>query len=186
VLKKLLMTGAMLASFGQPSHAAQFSYALSNDKSYTYVYITGDIESDDDTEFDNYTKNLPANRVVVVLNSDGGLVRPGINIGLRINFMHWDTMVYSNTTCASMCGLIWLGGSGRYAGRSAHIGFHGIYNFDTKQPGAVGNAWVGAYLYKLGFSFRTIAELVKAPPTGMAWLTAEKAKEYGITAKTIQ
>jgi hypothetical protein len=186
MLKRLFLASVMLLPIAQAANAAQFSYEYSNDRSFVLVFINGDIKSGDDDTFYNYTSNLAHRPALVVLNSDGGSVIAGLNMGLHIRRNGWNTSVRSGSNCTSICGMMWLAGTTRYAGRTANIGFHAAYDPDTGSPTAVGNALTGAYLHELGFSYDTIIWLVSAPPIRMEWLTAKKAEKYGIVAKTIQ
>jgi hypothetical protein len=82
--------------------------------------------------------------------------------------------------CTSVCALIWLAGQPRTAFQGARIGFHAAHDGVGNTVGG-GNALVGAYLSQLGFSYETIHSLAKTAPHDMNYLTADKAKEYGIT-----
>jgi hypothetical protein len=82
--------------------------------------------------------------------------------------------------CVSVCAFMWLAGVQRAAFSDAEIGFHGAYNGDTKNTSSSGNAVAGAYLARLGFSYRLIAEMTEAQPNEMKWLDFAKAKSVGI------
>jgi hypothetical protein len=184
MIKRLLLASAMVLPI-TTANAAQFSYDHSGDR--IFVYVSGDINSGDDDVFTDYTRNLPSGRqVVVVLNSYGGAMVAGLNIGLRVYNMKWNTSVRSGSVCASVCGMIWLAGTRRWVGPSAHIGFHGAYNGATGQATARGNALCGAYLRDLGLRFEAIAFLMDASADDMTWLTSEKAQRYGIAAETMK
>ena len=172
----------MLAPIG--ALAAQFSYRT--DKSYTYIGVTGEIESNDDDAFLTYTRNLSGKDVVIVLDSPGGNAVAGLNIGLQIHMMEWSTIVFSGGTCASACGMIWLAGTTRYSGQHAHIGFHAVYDSRDERPSSAGNAVAGAYLRDLGLGFNTIAWLINLPADKMERLTEDKASKYGIVAYTLK
>jgi hypothetical protein len=84
--------------------------------------------------------------------------------------------------CASACALMWLAGSPRGAFENSKVGFHAAYRTDGKTTieDGTGNAYVGAYLAKLGFSYNAIAYMTQAAPEEMEWLDATKAKKYNI------
>jgi hypothetical protein len=193
-----LCTGILLAS--TVANAAQFRYTLSEDQSYMFVYVTGDIEPDDDDKFFSYTRNIQYGRASIVLGSAGGNVVAGLNIGLRIKEMGWNTGVWTSLECASICGMIWLAGTTRYAGSGARIGFHAAYRVAEgwlgwfgrclmrcdPQISSGGNALVGAYLRDLGLGFNAIRYLTETPPDQIEWLTPEKARKYGIAMHILQ
>jgi hypothetical protein len=87
-----------------------------------------------------------------------------------------------NTLCASACALMWLAGNPRYIGKGAHIGFHAVYieRGGKLMESGMGNALVGAYLNQLGLSHRAIAFVTSAPPEGVEWLDASKARSVGV------
>ena len=69
----------------------------------------------------------------------------------------------------------------------SEIGFHGAADV-SKKTGAVsvsgsGNALLGAYLARLGFSYTLIDMLTDAEPDEMNWLDFTKAKQVGITMR---
>jgi hypothetical protein len=179
---------ATVVAMTVPHHgtqAAEFNHERFDTR--TFVHVQGEIYSGDDIRFADYTRNLrDTDTVIVVLNSPGGELTAGLNIGLRIKAMNWHTSVRSGAKCASMCGMIWLAGMHRWVGPSAHIGFHGVYYTDNGQATPGGNAVCGAYLRDLGLSFVAIRFLMEAPADGMTWLTSEKAKQYGIEAQVMK
>jgi hypothetical protein len=117
---------------------------------------------------------------MVWLHSPGGDVVTGINIGEEIHARRFATVVPEN--CASVCGLMWLAGTPRGVKEDAHIGFHAAYYASTKKVSPEANAWVGAYLNRLGFSYATIEFLTQTSPDSMQWVTGDLASKYGIKA----
>ena len=146
------------------------------------VYILGEIEPGDDKRFNHLIQFLPTNdHHTVYLDSPGGDVSAGINIGLRISRgPHWSTSVNSKKVCSSACALIWLAGKIRHVYADGQVGFHaasaaGVVSSD-------GNAVVGAYLREIGLDFKAIRYVTQTPPEKMEWLTKAKADQYDITA----
>ena len=114
---------------------------------------------------------------------DGGNLLAGLGIGRAIRLKEFTTIVPKNSVCASACGLAWLGGIERLVDEGAHVGFHAAYITDkgeSKETG-MGNALAGAYLNQLGLTQSAIAYVTEAAPQNMKWLTAEDAKNVGIT-----
>jgi hypothetical protein len=119
---------------------------------------------------------------LVMLDSPGGDLWPGLEIGRAIKLMGFDTLVPAGASCESACALAWLGGASRYMAAEGAVGFHAAYV--EVENGALetgsGNAVIGAYLHALGLSFETIHFLTSPPPDGMYYLTCEEAERFGI------
>jgi hypothetical protein len=147
---------------------------------YTIVWIDGDIVEGDYEKFARFVSKRK--QVMVALNSNGGLIGEGLNIGLLIRQKAMVTAVYKD--CASVCGLMWLAGTFRIVSTEAHIGFHAAYRLEKDKPVEDGsaNALVGGYLMRLGFSWAAIEYLTSAPSETVEWLNSAKAKKYGIAA----
>jgi hypothetical protein len=165
-----------------PAPAADILLETRADK--TVVGISGKIEAGDDLKFTRVVNALPSgtNVVLVMLESPGGELTAGLNIGVTIRKRGYTTGV--STHCASMCALIWLAGTPRYFGEGAEIGFHAAYTTDTEgntPESGQGNALVGAYLAHLGLSYDAIAFLTEAPPDDLNYLTPVEARRLGIS-----
>jgi hypothetical protein len=120
-------------------------------------------------------------KAIVNFNSDGGVLLDGIAIGKTIRLKSFSTAVLDGKRCASACALAWLGGSPRYMGRTALVGFHAAY---TKKeglpPSGVGNALVGSYLTQIGLSEKAVVYMTQAAPTELTLLTLPDAAKIGI------
>jgi hypothetical protein len=119
---------------------------------------------------------------MVVLNSEGGIVKTGLEIGKAIKLRGFATAVAPGTLCASACALTWLAGSPRFLDATSKLGFHAAYRVvDGKATeSGVGNALVGAYLNQIGLPDNAIVYVTSAPPEGIKWLTADMASRTGI------
>jgi tetratricopeptide (TPR) repeat protein len=143
----------------------------------TRVFVDGPLLPDDGKQFRARTAAL--SKATVVLQSDGGSVLAGIEIGEAIRLKGFSSLVIAR--CASACALAWLGGTPRLAvGYQAKIGFHAAYNAQTGQEWGAANALVGAYLTKIGLPDEAVIYITKAAPTSMSWLTFSEAKQSGI------
>jgi hypothetical protein len=175
------MLAAMMAAFTTvAANAAEMKVEKPKKGQYdTMVFVEGEIVKGDHNKFVNLTKNLPDGRILVALNSMGGALEEGLNIGLIIRAKRMGTFAFD---CASACALMWLAGSPRGAFENSKVGFHAAYRTDGKITieDGTGNAYVGAYLAKLGFSYNAIAYMTQAAPEGMEWLDATKAKKHNI------
>lgn len=188
VLAALTAVAAVLA-YGAPARAAEIVHG--RDGSLHIVTVSGEIIRGDADRFLRAVAAIPRTTVaapLVVLESPGGLVVEGLLIGETIRVKGFATSVPAKKLCASTCGLIWLAGSQRFASSSARIGFHAAFveNAGGVRETGLGNALIGAYLSRLGLSYRAIAFATSAAPREMAWLHAGEAKRAGIDVVVIR
>lgn len=144
------------------------------------VLLIGTIEMSDGEKFRAATASYP--KAIVGLASEGGSVIAAMDIGEQIRMHNYATVVPDRILCASACAIAWLGGTQRFMGTGAKIGFHAAYisqGGEAKESG-VGNALLGRYLTTLGLPRRAIVFITEAPPEGMAWLTMADAERQGI------
>jgi hypothetical protein len=157
------------------------------DSGSTLVVIEGDFEHDDVDTFRKKVAALSTPRVTVAFKSDGGSLVAGIRIGTLIREKKFATVIPDGASCASACALAWLGGSRRFMGEGATIGFHAAYVLKSYGPveSSSGNAILGAYLNQLGLSEDAILYLTKTAPTSIQWMSLADANEHGITTAAL-
>lgn len=144
------------------------------------ISINGTFAEGDDAMFRRLASE--SDRAVVVLNSGGGNLQSGLEIGKAIRLRGFATTVLPGALCASACALTWLAGSPRLLDAESKVGFHAAYRLvdgKASESGAA-NALVGAYLNQLGLSDNAIVYVTSAPPEGVEWLTQENADQVGI------
>lgn len=144
------------------------------------IYIHGEIENGDSEKFRGLVSQTT--RGNVLLESPGGALIEGLQIGEQIRTRGFTTGVAPEMACASACALAWLAGSTRYMDPSALIRFHAAYieiNGEAHESG-VANALVGAYLTELGLGVDAIVFATSARPDEMNWLNAAQALAAGI------
>ena len=170
-----MVAGALAAGDASAAHIERFE-----DASGSIITIEGEITLGDEIAFEKATRGLED--ALVVFNSPGGDLIPGLKIGLVIRDLGFDTLVPDGYECASACALAWLGGGNRAMGGEGYVGFHAAYIEvgNRAQEDGAGNALIGAYLHELGLSYDTIFFLTSSPPDGMYWLTFDDAIELGI------
>jgi hypothetical protein len=147
-----------------------------NESGMMIVAVGGDLEVSDGPQFKSKTSAL--SQAVVLLQSDGGSVLAGIEIGEAIRLKGFQTLVIGR--CASACALAWLGGTQRFMKAGAQIGFHAAYDSDSRRESGVANAIVGAYLNRIGLPYSAVIYITMATPTSMTWLDVSQAKRIGI------
>ena len=147
------------------------------------ITVIGDLFYGDEKAFINVA--LSSSNAVVVLQSRGGNLLAGIEIGKAIHLKGFSTLVPADIQCASACALAWLGGRTRYMGDTARVGFHAVYTDKDGQPNvsSAGNALVGAYLNQLGLPTSAVVYITETSPNEIQWLTFSDAQRYGIEVK---
>jgi hypothetical protein len=171
-MKTLFALATVLAAFSTTANAAE----IWRDK--VAVYIKGDIEMGDFEKFKKIASTMGEGGFVVLKSNGGNLVN-GLEIGTMIRAKKWRSVVVDK--CHSVCAVMWLAGVQRYAYANSEIGFHGAYDTDTGNATSAGNAFVGAYLSKLGFSYKLIYEMTSAKPDTLNMLNFSKASSMGIS-----
>jgi hypothetical protein len=192
----MMLTTVAALAVATPASAAKITVTKCGANCHT-VLLDGDIIPGDADRFKEAIYKNSAFRAVVVLNSAGGSLLDGLDIGEFVKEKGFATFVRSGDKCASACAYIWVAGSTQYFPKEgkASIGFHGSYMARTNKEGTLdqnskpsadpgGNAIIGAYLHQLGFNFKTISAFASPAPTEMLWLTTEKqANDYGFRYK---
>ncbi len=175
----------LLAVLAYPVTAAEINRQIGDD-GIDLISVTGILNDGDDALFRKLA--AASDKAIIALNSEGGSVRTGIEIGRAIKLRGFATAVPSDTLCASACALTWLAGSPRFLDGSSKLGFHAAYRVvDGKaSESGVGNALVGAYLNQIGLPDNAIIYVTSAPPEGIEWLTADKATTVGISYQALR
>ena len=178
-MKSILLATTAAVAMTAHCQAADIRFIPPSTSTAPTIVITGTFESGDFAKFRTYVDKISAgSKVVVTLDSTGGRLAEGLDIGTAIANRGFATI--ANHKCLSACALTWLAGARRAVYPNTGIGFHAAYRSDDKQESGVANALVGSYLTKLGFSADAIVYMTKAAPASMEWLTTEKAQQYGI------
>jgi hypothetical protein len=154
------------------------------------IVIEGRLNQGDDDTFRARIAGLRTPSTVVALNSPGGDLRAGIEIGTIVRMRGFATAIPAGFECASACGLIWLAGTPRTIlyddqGSYGRVGFHAAVNPTTGQQ-SVGNAIAGAYFGKLGLGDDAIAYMTDAAPESIQWLTSADAQRLGIKVNYVK
>jgi hypothetical protein len=176
-MKTFALTAALAGSIALSANAAMIDYEVI--ESVNVITVVGRIDKGDEDRFNTVASAIDGD-ALVVLNSPGGLIVDGLDIGIMIRRKGYRTFVPEDAVCASVCGLIWLAGSDRGLSPRSKIGFHAAARDDGEESGT-GNALVGAYLTNLGFAYDAVVYMTSAAPDDMRWLTPEIAARLGIT-----
>ncbi len=175
---------AVVLSFALPSQAAEIIRDVGLNGT-DIISVSGTFNDGDDASFRKLAATTE--RAIIVLNSGGGNLHAGLEIGRAIRLRGFATAVPPNALCASACALTWLAGSPRLLDANSKLGFHAAYRLINGQASEYGaaNALVGAYLNQLGLSDKAVVYVTSAPPEGVEWLSAETASAVGITYEAI-
>ena len=149
----------------------------------TRISVEGELKPGDEKVFRSALLTVDDDYLpIVFLNSPGGDLNAGIEIGNTIWTNEFVTVVLDDAICASACALAWLGGRPRYVELGSAIGFHAPTRVDDpeRNPDSVGSAVTGGYLNQLGFKTGAIAYMTELGPDEMRWLTPEDAQRLGI------
>ena len=90
------------------SLAADFTRLPGSNSGEAVMLATGRLMLDDEKKFESQTQNIQ--RATVVLQSPGGNLIAGLEIGKIIRAKNFNTLVPGSSMCASACALAWLGG----------------------------------------------------------------------------
>jgi PAN domain len=112
----------------------------------------------------------------------------GLGIGRTIRRKGFVTVVPPAAECASACALAWLGGSQRYMGDNARIGFHEAYfmSFGRPRRSDDAEAAVVDYLEQLQLPPRAISYMTSSPASGLNMLTAGRARDLGVAVNSYE
>jgi hypothetical protein len=148
----------------------------------SFIEIRGKIKQGDADSFDveaNKVSTKP-HPVYVLLSGPGGTLLDSLRIGTTIRRKGWYTSVPAKKECDSSCAYIWLAGVSRAADVSSRIGFHAVYDMNTKREMGSGNAILGAYLAIMGVNLPAISYFTSVGAFKMTYLTAEAAEKFNI------
>jgi hypothetical protein len=163
---------------------------------WTVIQVYGVIKQDDLATFVRYTENVDPAATLVIVTGPGGVLSPGIGMGLRVRTKKLIVGVMGK--CSSSCALIWIGGeTGRkffYQNRPGvltFLCFHQAAQYTLRAPSGhmlrapsdQGNTSISKYLADLGYNQDMIEWATTATPAGLSHLqrlTPELAKKFNI------
>src|ERR1700746_232516 len=106
-MKKFLLATTAAVAMTAHCQAADIIFFPPSDSYSPAIIITGTFESGDFAKFSAYADKISAgNKVFVTLDSNGGRVAEGLNIGEAIAHRGFATV--ANHKCLSACALTWL------------------------------------------------------------------------------
>lgn len=185
--RALLRFGPMLAVLTLPhnAEAGTITHKHIGADEGEEITLKGDIDASDVAVFRNLT--LRYKEATVVLDSNGGMLAPAIEIGKIIRIAGYDTTVPYDGTCASACALVWLAGKSRWVSDHGRVGFHAGYRTTNGKPeeSGVANALIGNYMTLLGLPTKAVLFATMAGPNEIAWLKPDLKDKTGIDFGTV-
>jgi hypothetical protein len=162
----------------QSAHAI----VISVDSKKQEIYISGEFNENDDVKLRSLLETKTQQFKTVSLSSPGGNLLAGLRMGEIIRRHQLTTNVPKNSICASACGFAWLGGTKKSVEEKGNVGFHASYvvRDGIKTEIGTGNALIGSYMSRLGYSDLAIIFATRAAPTQMSWLSPEDGMRLGI------
>lgn len=148
------------------------------------ITVSGPMVNDDVERFRAVVAGVSSG--TVLLNSNGGSLYAGIEIGKAIRMRGLATWVSSQQgPCMSACSFAWVAGTPRMLDKMSQVGFHAAYVWEAGKPVTTGsgNALVGAYLRDLGLSESAIFYATDAKPDAMKFLSSQDAVAIGLSLK---
>jgi hypothetical protein len=176
--RKLIAVLVLAVLLGQSCNAATIEVTSQGPGKPSVVTINGPLVASDYQQF--LRKIISVTEAIVSLNSDGGILLAGLQIGETIRLRNFTTLVPENGRCASSCALAWLGGTKRLMASNAQIGFHAASNGLTHEVTSSGNALIGAYLNKLGLLEKAVVYITDPSPQSIRWLSLADAQAVGV------
>ena len=177
---QILLTAVFTMLIGISSNAADINLVRGVKGEEDAISIKGDFKIGDENKFRALA--LTSNRATVFLDSDGGMLRPAIEIGKIIRIKGFATAV-QDTICSSACAMVWLAGEPRMMSNLTSIGFHAPYKVDSggkAKSDVTHGALAGSYLTSLGFSPKVVMFVVSAGANDLHLLNKATADRLGI------
>ena len=195
----LIGAAAMLIGASAAS-ALEFAKHPSDSDTHNAVEVKGKIEAGDAVALQAYIAKLPIKRVTTVyLDSLGGSFDEGMALGRFFHRAKIRTVVGAGVTCTSACTTAFLGGRDpetgkpwRAKGSTARLGFHSFkVDWADKDYTAQDMSMAVAraqkmtlamadYMKEVDASLGFLRARLKAPATGMNYMSNEEALSLGL------
>ena len=193
VLRAFLPSGLLVALAALATPAAGMTFALGAEgdcAAQTCIIARGPIEARSADDLKTFVQRNHVRRgSLVVLDSGGGLVVQGLQLGAYIRKQGFSTHVQGpDGACASACVYAYLGGVRRTVSDGARVGIHQISQ-GAGEPGPGSSecqsllSQIAAHLLRMGAAIDILTIAVRVPPERLYWLSLpELARFHVITA----
>ena len=177
-------------AFAQPSNPMRFKIDRPCDGNGDFcgprIYAEGEIQSDTPDHFVAFVRQNRAELPpvpIVVLDSPGGNMFAGMELGQAIRSLAFDTEILDEQLCASACALAFLGGATREFDRSGKFGVHQF----SSTAGNMGDSLtqvtvvaVATYIESMGVDRGLLDVASLVPPNSIYWLTDEQRRQLRV------
>jgi hypothetical protein len=133
-VKTLALAAALVATATSiaPADAMEYSYRVYQNR--LVIDAQGDIEANEAVRLSDWFRHLPdriqnlANKSgsAFIFNSPGGAILGGVELGVVIEHIGFNTGIAAGGRCASACVLAWAAGARKTATPDALIGVHSV------------------------------------------------------------
>jgi hypothetical protein len=158
------------------------------------IFAQGDIEEDTADTFKAFVRSHQIENAIVELNSPGGSLVGGLNLGAAIRDLGFDTEIEAKgwgygrpgtAVCASACAYAFAGGVNRYFSDGAgRLGLHQFYFADETSGGTSDaqsiSAVLVAYLNRMGVDATAFALASVTKSDDVLWLSTGDAEKIGL------
>ncbi|MDB5459336.1 MAG: hypothetical protein JWO72_1077 [Caulobacteraceae bacterium] len=187
-----------LAVFSSPAAAMTFQESPASDAcgSRPCILASGLIDKHSVGEFDAFVrKNKPAPGATVALNSEGGVLIFGLELGQHIRQNGFSTTVPGSGfapdapppgECASACVFTFMGGVQRSVGKGARVGVHQIYS-DTQARDSLSvsdaqylTSLVALQIDRMGGRLGILILALRTSPNNIHWFSATELSGLGV------
>ena len=147
------------------------------------IYAEGDISSKTAKNFRAFVQNHSGKAWTVSLDSPGGSLLGGMELGIEIRRQRHLTEILDEQTCASACAIAFLGGVQRSFDRR---GRYGIHQFSSTSGSAgdgatqVTVAVLAKYLSEMGVSRELLNVASVVPPTEIYWVGSAERQQWRV------
>ena len=181
-MKKFAIAGAIVLSIGGgPATAMDYSWRSYSDK--IVIDAVGEIKVDEAKNFiawvEQSRREWNGHRATaIVLNSGGGSVEGGREMGIMIADFHMTTGVAHGGQCTSACVLIWSAGAFKSANR-LKVGVHMAIDIESGDPAVNGTIFTLHWLQKTGAPNSVVVGAMSTKPDDIYWLSEDELIAWG-------
>lgn len=149
-MKYLIVTIFLLFSNVVNAATIKLREVTVNDKAEQWILIRGVIENGDMDKFISAATS-GTKPTTVWLDSPGGAAGEGLNIARLLHELKLNTYVHENSSCDSICSIIFLSGKRKMLTATSRIGIHTAHNKKTGARDDNANKIIGWYMGRLGY-----------------------------------
>lgn len=176
----------------QRVHSLEFTRHQNDSIKLNAIAVTGEVRNGDAQRLKDYISTLsPKANIAVYLNSPGGSLYEGMQLGRVFMSMRIKTVVEGNEMCASACALAFLGGRDRQGKKwmssttTSRLGFHAFRNGDgTKTDNTDNTQLIVSHVLQYGKDVDApIDILIRAFGTSasdMYWFSEDELLQLGV------